>query len=168
LIFGDGPDGAREAEYRGKCKLPPSDEEWDGHLIVQAKFLQTPFAKPKENSDWLLEQIESEMKKFSRRGVPSKRIPAPDYYVLSTNIRNSGVAKKGGKDRVTIALNGYKRKLGLKGWALWDGSEIARMLDNNRDIRIGYSAWITAGDVLTEMLRSLTESEPDFNRTMLV
>lgn len=42
LLFGDGPDGAREAEYQGTCQLPPLNEEWTGSVVVQAKFLQTP------------------------------------------------------------------------------------------------------------------------------
>jgi hypothetical protein len=168
VIFGDGPDGAREAEFKGSFRLPPGNESWKGRVIVQAKFLQKPDPRPKNNTDWLLQQLDKEMKKF----VPSlskrkKTFAAPNYYVLATNVSNSGAAKKGGKDRLSVALDKYQGRLGWKAWILWDANEIARMLDNAMDIRVSYSAWITPGDVLAEMLRTLKSHTPDFERVMM-
>lgn len=169
IIFGDGADGAREAEFRGKAILPPKNEEWDGHVILQAKFLQTLKSSPKENTDWLIGQIERELKKFAPRTSKSKkRVRAPDYYVIATNVRNSGVAKKGGKDRLAVILNLYKEKLGWKSWVLWDAAEISRMLDDAAHIRTAYAAWITTGDVLMEMMAKIKTSSPDFQKRMLV
>src|SRR4051812_45884561 len=72
VIFGDGPDGGREAEFQGTFKLPPLNEEWTGRIVVQAKFLQRPFAKQTQNSSWLLDQLDKEMKKFSRDSAKRK------------------------------------------------------------------------------------------------
>lgn len=54
-----------------------------------------------------------------------------------------------------------------KGWVLWDYNEISPMLDNASDIRTAYSAWITAGDVLMEMLRSVKSSRANFEQSIL-
>ena len=67
IVFGDGPDGAREATFSGKINYPSKNSPWEGDGIVQAKFLQRPHDKPKLNADWLLGQLASEMKKFAKR-----------------------------------------------------------------------------------------------------
>lgn len=37
-IFGDGPDGGREASFEGRMQFPTPGEPWDGYGVVQAKF----------------------------------------------------------------------------------------------------------------------------------
>ena len=36
--FGSGPDGGREASFRGRVPYPSSADPWDGFGIVQSKF----------------------------------------------------------------------------------------------------------------------------------
>ena len=38
IIFGDGPDGGREATFDFKVPYPSEVDEWDGYCVVQAKF----------------------------------------------------------------------------------------------------------------------------------
>src|SRR5271154_947439 len=38
VIFGDGPDGGREATYEGPMTFPSTEDNWDGYVVVQAKF----------------------------------------------------------------------------------------------------------------------------------
>jgi hypothetical protein len=40
-IFGDGPDGAREATYQGPTHFPTAGDAWDGYVVLQAKFRTT-------------------------------------------------------------------------------------------------------------------------------
>jgi hypothetical protein len=41
VIFGDGPDGGREATFTGRLSnFPSAADNWDGYLVVQAKFCQ--------------------------------------------------------------------------------------------------------------------------------
>ena len=40
VVFGDGPDGGREATYEGKAQYPSALESWNGYSVVQAKFRQ--------------------------------------------------------------------------------------------------------------------------------
>ena len=74
VIFGDGPDGGREATFDGKLSdFPTTGSAWDGYLIVQAKFRQRPLEKTKENSEWALEQLKKEMDAFSKKGSKRKK-----------------------------------------------------------------------------------------------
>ena len=66
VIFGDGPDGAREATYRGRLKYPSETEPWDGYLVVQAKFKQKPEGTRKDGQ-WLIEQLKADLKKSKIR-----------------------------------------------------------------------------------------------------
>jgi hypothetical protein len=40
VIFGDGPDGGREAVFDGMTQYPSSTSPWEGYVVVQAKFRQ--------------------------------------------------------------------------------------------------------------------------------
>ncbi len=41
-VFGDGPDGGREATYEGRMNFPSATEPWNGYCVVQAKFRKRP------------------------------------------------------------------------------------------------------------------------------
>ncbi|HEX6097822.1 MAG TPA: hypothetical protein VF432_15965 [Thermoanaerobaculia bacterium] len=45
VIFGAGPDGGREATYEGRVKYPSAAEQWDGYIVLQAKFRQRLWLK---------------------------------------------------------------------------------------------------------------------------
>jgi hypothetical protein len=53
-IYGRGKDGAREATFRGKCCV--TDSEWDGYVVIQAKFKEM-IQGSAENAKWLIKQI---------------------------------------------------------------------------------------------------------------
>ena len=40
VVFGDGPDGGREATFERKLTFPSTVEGWDGYGVVQAKYRQ--------------------------------------------------------------------------------------------------------------------------------
>ncbi|MDE3098491.1 MAG: hypothetical protein KGJ88_03380 [Verrucomicrobiota bacterium] len=167
VIFGDGPDGAREATFSGKLNYPSTQAPWDGDGIVQAKFLQRSSGNLKQDAGWLLKQLAEEMKKFSRRGSKSKKKRAvPEYYIMATNVTLSPKAESGGKDRVDVALRQYQRNLGWKAYDVWDSDKISRLLDGQRDIATTYAAWITAGDVLEAVISALKPKRSDFHDVM--
>jgi hypothetical protein len=171
VIFGDGPDGGREATFQGKLDFPTKRGGWGGSGIVQAKFLQRSHGKPKLDADWLLAQLAKEMNLFATRRKKSKskkrqlRQP-PDYYILATNVTLSGTARTGGKDRLLEAMVRYKQEFGWKAFDIWDSDKIARYLDAHRDIATTYASWITSGDVLAAVLAQLEPKRPDFNQAM--
>ena len=64
MVFGDGPDGGREAVFDGPLTCPPSKTAWNGSGILQAKFRQQPDSEPKKNADWAIQQLKEEFKNF--------------------------------------------------------------------------------------------------------
>ena len=87
--FGDGPDGGREATFSGKMNYPSATAPWDGYLVIQSKFKLHPTGNPKDDGDWLIEQLSKDLAKFSDIKRSLKR---PEYYLATTNIRLSAVA----------------------------------------------------------------------------
>ena len=167
-IFGDGPDGGREATFEGQIHYPEG-EPWKGFGIVQAKFRQRPDAEPKVNADWVIENLKEEFAKFLPRtepiGIGVRR--CPQFYVFATNVALSAVAETGGKDRVAKTLDGFKKTHGLKGYAIWDRDQICRFLDSHTGIRTTYAAWLTPGDVLMQMMKHFELGGSDFGQIML-
>lgn len=77
-IFGNGPDGQREATFKGKAPYPSNSDSWDGYWIIQAKFKE-PNTK-KADYLWLKECFESEMSTFKEKKAVGK--PLPDNYLF--------------------------------------------------------------------------------------
>ena len=161
-IFGDGPDGGREATFHGKVRYPYADDSWDGYGVLQVKFRQRS-GYVKQDGDWAVTQLKSEIKKYL--DVDSN-LRKPDYFIYATNVVLTPVKGQGSRDRVEAVLEDFKDRLPLKGYDIWDYDKIRVFLDGNQEIRRAYTAWITPGDVLSEILERLTPKTPNF-RTML-
>jgi len=158
VVFGDGPDGGREAIYQGPVAYPSAANPWDGYIVVQAKFLQTSKG-PAHDGKWAAAQLKDELEDFTN---PKKRRKRPEYYILATNVVLSPVAEVGGKDRAEKVFKAYQRKLRIKGWRIWDFNQLCTYLDDNADIRRTYSAWTTPGDVLSAVIDGLNPPRPAF------
>jgi hypothetical protein len=160
VVFGDGPDGGREATYQGRLQGFPSKKEcWDGYIVIQVKFCQRPKHDSKADTTWLMSQLKKELNDFAD---PKKKRNKPTYYILATNVVLSSVFQKGGKDRVSKLIKFYESKVPMKDFAIWDYDQICRFLDGNKDVRSSYKAWITPGDVLASISKNLSFQLPDF------
>ncbi|HEX2160867.1 MAG TPA: hypothetical protein VHF88_03510 [Thermoleophilaceae bacterium] len=161
VIFGDGPDGGREAAFKGK--IPGlGDGSWDGYLVVQAKFRQVLSDRGRDGQ-WAAEQLQKEMDRYTASGFTGDR---PDYYLYVTNVTLTPVQKQGSKDKVDAILRSAVNSKLLKGYDVWDRDKLCRFLDLHSDLRNAYAAWITAGDVLAKVVDDLAISAPDFDRTL--
>src|SRR5437764_6999354 len=80
-IFGDGPDGGREAIFEGRMQYPSQAQPWDGYAVVQAKFRQKSQGTGSDGR-WALEQLHDELIKFSQ----STNRTNPEYYIFCTNV----------------------------------------------------------------------------------
>lgn len=164
VVFGDGPDGGREATFDGKLSgFPSVGESWDGYGIIQAKFCQRPKGTPKENCEWARKQLREELAVFAEEDT-ARRIP--QYYIFATNVILSAVKGKGGKDIISDVFEDFKKKIGLKGYHIWDYDQICRYLDSDDDVRNAYGAWITPGDVLAKLAAKINASTPNFSQVM--
>ena len=162
VVFGDGPDGGREAVFDGKTQYPSLTDPWDGYVVVQAKFRQRPQGVETDGS-WALGQLSKELKKFTSK---KRNLRRPEYYIFCTNVVLTPPEKAGSKDRSYILLEQHATKHGLKGFAIWDCDQIRTYLDNLPGIRQAYQAWITAGDVLAAVCHAVQWSHPDFETVM--
>jgi hypothetical protein len=164
IIFGDGPDGGREATYQGCLKSYPAEKEcWGGYIVIQAKFCQRPKNDTKADTNWLIGQLEKELKNFANSKKKRKK---PEYYILATNIVLSSVPKKGGKDKISKLIKSYAAKVPMKGSSIWDYDQICRYLDGDQDVRNAYRAWITPGDVLASIIKHFSSQCPNFITVM--
>ncbi|OAH98836.1 hypothetical protein A1353_21675 [Methylomonas methanica] len=162
VIFGDGPDGGREATFEGQIPFPNDAERWHGYGVVQAKFKQRTEASGKDG-DWALNELKKELEKFQSL---TRGLKQPEYYIFATNVVLTPVAESGGKDKVTSYLQSQKTRLGLKDFRIWDYDQLRVMLDGCADVRTTYAAWITAGDVLAKLIESMQPQRRDFREVM--
>ena len=162
VIFGDGPDGGREATFDHKVPYPSEVETWDGYCVVQAKFLQRP-KNTHADGTWAVAELKSELEKYLE---PRGTRKVPEYYLFVTNAVLSAVQDKGAKDRVVELLEEYKDRLSLKGFDVWDYDKLRVFLDNNADVRQLNEAWITPGDVLASIIRRLDLDAINFDETI--
>jgi hypothetical protein len=149
-VFGDGPDGGREATFEGKVPFPSAADCWDGYCVVQAKFRQRPDATGNDGR-WAMKQLQEELAAFKKSAIRRR----PDFYIFVTNVVLTPVAKKGGKDLVNAVFAKHGKALGLRAWRIWDFDQIGTFLDTMPEIRTTYAAWITPGDVLATLLDPL-------------
>jgi hypothetical protein len=162
LVFGDGPDGGREATYEGRMALPAEGETWNGYLVLQAKFRQRPEG-PSKDGPWALQMLEQELEAFADS---TKRRRKPDYYIFATNVVMSPTHLTGAKDKAAELVKKYAARVPLKGFMLWDFDQLRAYLDGFEDIRHAYTAFITPGDVLAKVMERLSQGRPDFSRVM--
>ena len=162
VVFGDGPDGGREATFDGKVPYSTDGNPWGGYGVFQAKFL-TRSRGSKEDGDWAVAQLDRELAKYSE---PKSELTIPDYFIFATNAVLTAVKDTGSKDKVLARLEDFRKKHSLQGYDVWDYDKIRVLLDNNDDVRRGYAAFVTAGDVLSQIIDRLNLQTPDFGQTL--
>jgi hypothetical protein len=154
-VFGDGPDGGREATFDGRVRFPEPGEPWDGYGVVQAKYRQRLVGDGKDAA-WLLRQLRAELETWANR--KSNRVRhgrVPRYVLFTTNVVLSAVAGSGGVDRMDALIADYADRLGLRGWRVWHHDQLCRLLDAHRDIRLTYAALITPSDLVAQLVELL-------------
>lgn len=84
-FFGDGPDGGREATFRGKVNYPyPAvDGPWNGYGLVQAKFRGRPTTTSADTT-WFLGQLRSELKQWANPNTSRRKMGNLPEYLLIT------------------------------------------------------------------------------------
>lgn len=146
IIFGDGPDGGREATFNGKAKYPNAIESWEGYWVVQAKYK----AKNDSSDDynWLKKQFKQEIQSFLSRKKSGIKIP--DNYLFFTNINITGVHSKGIRDKIEKIADTYRDE--ISNISIFGESDLRGFLDNNRDVATTYSSFILPGDILRKLV----------------
>lgn len=162
--FGSGPDGGREATFRGRVdwsKTALDDHgAWDGYVVIQAKQAEHPSHDPSVNLRWLREQIDDELDSWMAHS--SKRTPFPRYLIFVTNVRLSSVPKSG-IDAINNHIRGRLdaawandsrntlRKRGLEDWRVWHRDQLNGLLTLDANIRQAFKGLLTVGDLLARL-----------------
>ena len=157
-IFGNGPDGGREAVFEGKVSFPsPPENIWDGYGVLQAKFKEK-LETTQKDQQWAKSQLEAELEKWV---VNDKRTPKPDYFIFCTNVELSSAAN-GAKDIINQVFKDYKDKIGLKDFAIWDANQLTGYVDGYAEIRQRFECFFTPGDLLAAIAKKLSKAvNPD-------
>ena len=164
VVFGDGPDGGREATFERKVAYPTPLESWDGYGVVQAKYRQR-LLDPQQDGSWAVDQLRDEILKYTD---PESKLRTPEYFFYATNVVLTPVREKGSKDRAIAVLEEFKKQSSLKDYAIWDYDQIRTFLDTYEDVRNAYAAFITPGDVLSEIISQLSPSPADMYDTLAI
>jgi len=149
-VFGDGPDGGREAAFEGRVSFLEPDPQgpWNGYGVVQAKFHYRP-RDAAEGASWLKEQLRNEFDRWLDKD--SRRGRVPEYFLAVSNVVLSPYPGTGGIDSVNSMIAEYAARLGIRGWQVWAYDKLCRLLDMYPDIARRYYGLITPGDVLAKM-----------------
>ncbi|WP_380784904.1 NACHT domain-containing protein [Sphingomonas sp. R86521] len=165
LIFGDGADGGREAEFVGAVPYPNPLSPWQRRTVLQTKFRHRAQGA-EDDASWLVRQLRTEAKRYELGGRD-----IPDHYLLATNVRLSGVkglGRKGGQEKLQDAFDEYLRPLGVTDFDVWHEEKIATLLDLHPDLFRSYGAWLGGREALAAVYRSFDAKIPKFGATMLL
>ncbi|MET9019909.1 hypothetical protein ABZV93_08005 [Actinopolymorpha sp. NPDC004070] len=155
--FGDGPDGGREASFDGPTHYGAAGATWSGYGVIQAKF-RSRTRDVASDGRWALDHLRRELNSFEKENS-SRRIP--EYFIYATNVvLTPGV--DGSKDQVLDRLSKFATRHNLKGFDVWDYDKLRILIDNNADVRRANAAWITSGDVLSQLAEHLSSQRPDY------
>jgi hypothetical protein len=155
-LFGNGPDGGREAEFQGKVPFPhPPKTSWEGYGIVQAKFKEKEEGTSKDQK-WAEKQLESELSKWENGG---SRESLPQYYIFCTNVFLSS-GKNGGRSRLDNVFKLFQKSLKLKDYRIWDANQLLVYVDTHEEVRKRFTAFLTPGDVLASLCKVLERNLP--------
>jgi hypothetical protein len=160
-VFGDGPDGGREAIFNGTVPYPhPPTDQWSGYGVIQAKCKAKTEGTEKDQK-WALDLLKKELDLFV---TAAKRTPKPEYYVYVTNVDLSAGGQ--GWDAADTLVKSYHGKLPLKGHAVWGASQLSGYVDQFEGIRRRFTAYLTPDDVLAALLNAIEGRRPNIEHIL--
>lgn len=163
-VFGDGPDGGREATWNGEATSLSSARDWDGYGVVQAKF-KVHDSDPATNLTWLKDAITSELGDWAK--ADTLRLRKPDFLLFVSNVRLSPdprAGKDAARDHMRSKIETLK--LPIKDFRIWDFDDLRSLLDGEDAVRDRYAAFITPGDLIADILREREWARNDFAEAM--
>ncbi len=130
IVFSDGKDGGRDAEFRGTANnFPSNSKPWNGKIIIQAKHTQRNNASCSESD------FQSILKTSVIPAIQKlKKKNEINYYLLFTNRKLSGVQHPKIEDIFDTKTGIENRVIGLEQIELWINlhPSIAKKLSLNK------------------------------------
>ncbi|WP_428150901.1 NACHT domain-containing protein [Brevundimonas sp.] len=166
MVYGDGPDGGREAVFDGTSHFPSITAPWSGHSVVQVKFRQTS-GTTAADADWLAGELRAELEAYIDISKMRRR---PTNYLLITNAKLSPVPATrkgaGGIAKIDAIFEEYREAVGFEDYRIWHYDELCIRLADAEELRRAYSAWVTPSDVIEDVIANLKLSRLDFGAVM--
>lgn len=150
IVFGDGPDGQREASIENANFHIAGTKTVYGRTIAQAKF-KSPDGKDKD-WDWLRKNLKQELDGLKTKTKTHPHI-IPETYLFFTNIVLTPVLDKGIRDKSDKLISEYRDI--IPNIIILGADDIRTLLENNREVARSYSSFIMSGDVLSELYDQL-------------
>lgn len=160
-IFGDGPDGGREATFEGKAPYPSALSAWSGYWVFQAKFKTARTSEDSKDPEWLQSEIIKEVKKYEIR---KSKVRKPDNLIFLTNIILTPAANGGGIDKMRGFIQKITSDFGIKNVHILSYDDLVSHLNGNRDIATAFSSFILSGDILKQLYELLGKANADNNK----
>jgi hypothetical protein len=151
-VFGDGPDGGREATFKGTSTWSEGEgaQSWNGYHVIQVKYHHRSACDTRE-INWLRDQLRREFIHWTNPDSGRRRRGhLPEYLLVITNALLTP-AENGGIRQIGELVESFRDALKLKDWKIWHYDKICRLLDDSYDIRRAYSGLITPGDVFADI-----------------
>ncbi|WP_438710240.1 ABC-three component system protein [Aquimarina muelleri] len=130
IVFSDGKDGGRDAEFKGTANnFPSNSKPWNGKIIIQAKHTQRNNASCSESD------FQSILKTSVIPAIQKlKKKNEINYYLLFTNRKLSGVQHPKIEDIFDTKTGIENRVIGLEQIELWINlhPSIAKKLNLNK------------------------------------
>lgn len=169
-VFGSGPDGGREATFRGEVNMEGKGK-WNGYGVIQAKYKER-LTTTGADQTWFFDTVTAELKAWidPRKKRHKKQ---PKYLVLVTNVPLTAVEHNGGLDRLEKLFTRYRnleeklndgttRKTGMpdfKDYAIWHAEYLDRLLEINGEVRRSYADLVLPGDVITRLYQQIAADD---------
>ena len=150
IIYGDGPDGGRDAVIQNANHEIVKDVRAKGYTVAQMKF-KSPDGKEGDWT-WLRNNLKKELDSFQERKETQPEL-VPETYLFFTNIILTPKLDSGTRDKAEKYVSQYTDI--IPNILILGLDEIRAMLDNNPNVARSYAAFITPGLVLQEAMNYL-------------
>jgi hypothetical protein len=165
-VFGDGPDGGREAMWTGDAVSLGAAANWNGYGVLQAKFM-TDTKGVGANLTWLKATLKEELAEWAR--PESRRTVKPDFILFATNVKLSSVPGSG-KDAIKTYVDEEIKRLNLpiRDFRVWNYHDLLTQLDDASGIRKRYAAFLTPGDLIAQLMEQHEDDNARFLQALSV
>jgi hypothetical protein len=154
VTFGVGPDGGREATFRGTAPYPSEASGWTGDWIFQAKFHDVELLGTEKARRAVIADVDTELAK-----ITTKYKRSCDNYILITNVPLSSTADTGTHDRIAQAIV-PKYSARVPNVHVWGYDDVCRLLEIHGHVRQAYLHFLTPGDVIAGLLAGMHQLPP--------
>jgi hypothetical protein len=108
----------------------------------------------------LLQKLRHEVTRWSREASGDAGLETPDYIILATNTSIRAAFGPEGRDAIDAYIQCLSGHL-IGGWAIWDETDLLRMLDTYPRVRNVFVPIMASTRLAVELIDSYRTDRPD-------